>query len=319
MYITGLRILNIEDPLSPLKKKDIFMLTGFCFLFLTGIVWVIQGIFISDGSKKMLNMSFILGGNALIGCILTLPIGLFWKLDLSLPFLIALPAGGMINYLGFLFVNKAMQKGPNGVIWAMVQSAFAMPFLMGILFFGVECTWTRITGLLLLLTAMVILGRSEKNDDEAGNRQGMNWLLLSLIAYLTIGLSQSCINLPSYFVKEIENGLPATLFRGGLASAGTFLAFLLHGLIDRNCFNGKGCSLHTIGLGIGSIFASLLIFLGLDRMAACGAGAIGYPIVSGVAISVFMIYTAIRLKEKMTLPVICGILSCLCGIVVISL
>ena len=296
------------------------MLTGLFFLFTTGIVWVIQGIFISDASKRSLNMPFILGINSLLAAALALPAGLIWKIEVPVPFLIALPIGGAINYIAFLFVNKAMQKGPNGIIWAMAQSAFALPFLMGILFFGVACTWTRFTGLLLLLAAMIILGSFGNNHYESGEKRGINWVVYSLLAFFLIGLSQSCINLPSYFVKGTETGLPAMLFRSGLTSIGAFFGYLLHGITaPRKCFCGKGCGFHTFCLGIGSMLASVLVFFGLDRVAACGAGAIGYPVVAGIAISVFMIYTAIRLKEKLTVPVICGILCCLGGIAVISL
>jgi multidrug transporter EmrE-like cation transporter len=295
------------------------MLTGLIFLIITGSIWVVQGGFISDASKKSLNMPYILGMLSFLGIIITIPAGIIWKVDLPLPFLIALPLAGVFNYLSFLFMNKAMRIGPNGIVWAIVQSAFSLPFLMGILFFHVESTFVRIAGLLMLLTSMVIFGTTGKNDPSAETEGTKKWLIFALTAYFLVGTTQSLTNLPSYFVKDVEGGLPATLFRTGLIAVGTIFTWLIHGVADRKCFDGKGCFLHAAFLGYSGTIASVLAFFGLDRLAQRGAGAIGYPVVAGIAISVFMIYTAIRLKEKMSFPVLCGLLFCLAGIIVISL
>ena len=55
------------------------------------------------------------------------------------------------------------------------------------------------------------------------------------------------------------------------------------------------------------------------RLAKCNAGAIAYPMIVGISIAIFMIYTSIRLKEKLSFPALCGVLLCLAGIVVIAL
>lgn len=105
--------------------------TGILFLVITGIMWVGVGGIISSTAEKQLNLALIQGGGALLIVLAGVP-AMIWDSNSihTLP-LIALPAAGILNYIVFYFMEKAMGKGPNGLIWAMVQSAFLMSFLMG--------------------------------------------------------------------------------------------------------------------------------------------------------------------------------------------
>ena len=60
-------------------------------------------------------------------------------------------------------------------------------------------------------------------------------------------------------------------------------------------------------------------FFALDILAANNAGSIAYPIIVGISITLFFIYNAIKLKEKLSIPALCGVIVCLIGIIVIAL
>ena len=214
--------------------------------------------------------------------------------------------------------NKAMQKGPNGLIWAIIQSAFAFPFLMGILFFQVPCSIVRGVGLVMLLAAMILMGLLGKGNEMNGKRNYI-WVFYAVLGFLCAGATQCCANIPSYLIQEESDGVWTILSRIGISASGTVAVIVLHGLFDRKVFNGKGCKIGTIVMTAASILSLLFTFLALDCFAAVNAGAIAYPMIVGISIAVFMVYTAIKLKERLSLPVLLSVLLCLSGIVVITL
>ena len=295
------------------------MAIGILFLTITAVMWVILGAVISHAAQKNLNLGFIQGAGAIVLAALTLPLYFLKGMSVPTPVLIAVPISGIGNYLTFLLMNKAMQKGPNGLVWAMIQSAFALPFLMGILFFGVPCPKTRIAGLVILILAMILMGVFGKNDNETGKKRSYIWIFYTVIGFLVAGATQCCANIPSYLIKEDSGGILTALFRSGLSSGGIFATFFVHGLVNKEIFKGKGCSGSTIVMTVATALSLIFTFIGLDRLAACNAGAIAYPMIVGISIAVFMVYTSIRLKEKLSIPALIGVLLCLAGIVTIAL
>ena len=294
------------------------MSMGILFMTITAFWWVVLGAVISNAAQKNLNLSFIQGGSAILIMLVTLPLYFFAGIDIPLPVLIALPVSGLCNYATFIFMNKAMQTGPNGLIWAMVQSAFVMPFLMGVLFFGVPCSVTRVIGLFLILAAMVMMGLVGNSKGSAGTGK-MAWILFALTSYLLAGITQCSANLPSYILPPGNSNLLNVLFRVGLGSSGFFFGYIFHGMINRKAYGWNGCMPSTLIMAVTTIASMLFTFFGLDFLAQNNAGAIGYPIVVGVSIAVFMVYTAIKLKEKLSFSTLCSVLLCLAGIIVISI
>jgi multidrug transporter EmrE-like cation transporter len=87
----------------------------------------------------------------------------------------------------------------------------------------------------------------------------------------------------------------------------------------------KKCPLRLIFLTatlpglIPGLVQNTCFYRGLDLLAQAGAGSIGYPICTGICIAGFTIYTAIRLRERLTLVALISTLLCLGGIVALSL
>lgn len=295
--------------------------TGILFLVITGIMWVGVGGVISSAAKKQLNLALIQGGGALLIVLAGVPV-MIWGSNSIHPLpLIALPVAGILNYIVFYFMEKAMAKGPNGLIWAMVQSAFLMPFLMGVIFFDVPCPairWIAVATLLISMLLMGLFGKSSEGGNTSG-KKSFTWLLWTAAAYLTAGSCQCCFNLSSYFVKDVSTDIPGLLFRSALNASGGVFIFLMLASFDRKKFEYKGCIPGIFTFGICNLIAIISLFIGLDKVAAAGAGAIGYPIAMGTTISAFLVYTAFRLKERLSLPALAGVLLCLAGIVMISL
>ena len=294
------------------------MFAGISFLTVTGIMWVLMGAVISRAAQKQLNISFIQGFSGLLIAFLILPAAFTGKLpvwQVGLTIFIA----GFFNYYIFLLVNKAMKIGPNGLIWAMFQSAFVIPFIMGIALFSVPCSVIRLIGLLLLVCSTVLMGFSgrEKPRERSGNRSN-KWLYYTVIGFFLTGLDQAGNNLPSYFIKEEAFDFCGLIARSGFCGAGFAAAWMSHILFNKENRIARNCMLDTVLMTGSIIGATICLFYGLDKLASIGAGAIGYPLATGVTIAAFQLYTAIVLKERLSWLGIFSILLCLTGIAMIT-
>lgn len=290
------------------------MLTGLLLLVVTALLWVMQGSVVSNAAEKKLNISFIQMMMGLFVMICILPLKFFVEIAVNPVTVIALIFAGIFNCMAFKLLNKAMQIGPNGLTWAIAQSAFAVPFLMGIFFFKVPCSVIRGTGLALLIISMVLMGLSGKNDNNIKGSKS-KWIFFSLLAYVVIGLSQCGGNLPSYFIEDSVADIYNLLFRSALVATGFFIGALVNVLaFDRGNFTAKGTVKEIIVLIFSTVMASVCMFCALDMLVKKSAGAIGYPIVTGLSIVFFMIYTAFTLKERPTWQSIGSVFICLAGI-----
>lgn len=294
------------------------MLLGTLFLCCTGILWVVIGAVISRSARLNQNLSFIQGASGSLVMAVTLPWMFFSESEVLISIVCLLLAAGVGNYFTFSMMNRAMKTGPNGMIWALVQCAFVMPFLMGIVFFGVPCPWTRIVGILLLLGAMFLMGFYGKRNNSV-QRGDITWLLFTAGAFLIAGASQCCANLTAYIVKDTGMDMAMRIFRSGISSCGAVGIWIINGCIHSRHFNHRNTLVGTVLMAVSTLTATMCLYAGLDHVAAAGMGAVGYPITMGVTIASFQVYTAISLKERITLPSACSILLCIASIVLISL
>lgn len=291
------------------------MIIGLLLLFITGILWVMQGSVVSNAAAKNLNLSFIqlMMGASMMICIF--PLKFFVDIAVNPITAAALIGAGICSGTAFKLLNNAMQIGPNGLTWAIAQSAFALPFLMGIIFFKVPCSIIRGAGIALLIISMILMGISGKN--EATFKGGKTkWVIFSLLAYSVIGLSQCGGNLPSYFIKDTVSDIYNLLFRSGLVAAGFFIGSAINIILfDRKNFTARGTCKEIAVLIFSTVTSSICMFKALDILAKENAGAIGYPIVTGLSIVLFMFYTAFKLKEYPSRQSVGSILLCLAGII----
>ena len=241
------------------------------------------------------------------------------KNAIPLPVLLTVPLCGISNYATFLLMNKAMQHGHNGLTWAMVQSAFISPFLMGILFFDQQCSATMIAGIVILLLSMLIMGFYGKSSCQEESGKSHVWILYTIGGFLAAGIGQCTANIPSYFLQGTPDDLLTVFSRTGLSALGTFAAFLIHGIFNRKIYDGHNCLKSSLIMSLATLLVLFFTFFSLDILAANNAGTIAYPMIVGISIVLFFIYNAIRLREKLSIPALCGVMRCLAGIVVIAI
>jgi len=297
------------------------MIFGILLLVATGASWVVTGAVIGGAARRNLSVGMVQAGSALVTVAVSLAV-LFFRPDPACGFQIrfwtmaSIFGSGFINYFVLLLMGRAMKTGPNGIVWAIVQSALIFPFLVGVIGFGVALTPMRGVGLLAIIAALAFFGLARDN-----RIQGRNWKWAALASLLLAGINQNLSNLPSYFPEAAAVG---SVSRSLASSFGTFLAFLAVNwrTLPARCGELKNPLVwRYIGwlAGSGIVAGYLLMYRGLNLVAEAGAGAVSYPVLVSSCIVSFTLYSTVVLKEKLKLVQLGGLGLALAGILLITL
>ena len=296
------------------------MLHGILLMVLAGFGWVGVGCVVSYCAAKKISLSAAQCGQALLCIACGVMLALFQP-AMECPMRVkaltfaSLFVSGIGNFAAYELMSRAMKRGPNGIIWSLVQSALIFPFLVGVFFFGVALTPVRIAGMAMLIVSILLLGAAKGNGN--GSSESRKWLWIALAAFIAAGITQVTTNLPSYF-KDAEAITPVIRtiwFQMGIAAG-----FVLLRPFERKSISFSGVLKPAVMLGILYILLYfVLMFSGLDRLAKAGAGSVGFPVMLGSCIVGFYLYSLLFLKEKITPTGAIGFLLCLAGIISISL
>lgn len=296
------------------------MTTGFLLIIAAGFCWIGVGISVSICSARSWNYNIVQGlnylGAALI-CALILAGSSASGSSWEAPGwgVIASCVAGIANFYSYVFTSKAMRRGPNGLVWGIMQAGMIGSFLMGVICFGEKTAPLRLLGLVLILCGVLAMGLG-KGGKSAG---GSNWIVPSLIAFLLVMATHCCNALPSYFPETARTGV---LFRTMGSYSGGVIGFALTtlpGMIRTRDFGGRGERITAGILMVLNISASVFFYLGLDRLAKAGCGGLGYPVGIGVCIIGFSLYSMMILKEKFARLSLAGLISVGIGIIIISI
>ena len=181
---------------------------GFFLVFIAGFFWIGIGIAVSKCSARGWNYN-IVQGLTYIGSTLICTVILVGKSVSSgssgisgFGFLMCC-LGGFANFYNYVLTAKAMLKGPNGLVWGIMQAGLIGTFLMGVFFFGEQPDPLRLVGLLLIIGGVLAMGLAKNQKNSV---QGKSWVLFSLGALLLSMVTQCCNTLPSYFPEMGEHG-----------------------------------------------------------------------------------------------------------------
>jgi multidrug transporter EmrE-like cation transporter len=215
-------------------------------------------------------------------------------------------------------MSKAMQRGPNGIIWSITQSGFIIPFIIGVVFFDNKASIIRYIGFTLTIVSLFMIGLAQKEE----KKEYSNWLLLTFVVFFITGISQALSNLPSYFSRYNEiSSVWRTFFTlvgltlGALASPftdGTYKNYCT--MLKENILKKQTWIYCLFLMSFDIIGNYFLLYPGMDSLAKAGAGSITYPVMVGACIIGFEIYSIVKLKEKRNLIQYIALFLCLAGV-----
>ncbi|MBO4345549.1 MAG: hypothetical protein J5833_07325 [Victivallales bacterium] len=301
------------------------MLTSITILVIVGIFWTMTGVVMGGVARKGISVEPMQFVSYLLGtavCLALLPLyppieakGGFAAFALGMYFLV-----GVLNYFVNITMAAAMKRGPNSLVWAILQAGMIIPFIYGICFHDVHAGPLRLLGMVSMLMALWLISMDRGSAETASGR---TWLLLSFVAFLIVGVQQTVNTEPSYY-PETRSGIPI-IYRCLALSLGNLVATLpstlrisLKGGIK--ALGGKWLWLFAITLQASILLEKLFLsFRAMDMMAKLGNGALSYPIMVISCIAVFTLYSIIVLHEKVTWRSTGGLVLCTMGIVLLSL
>ena len=301
---------------------------GIMAMVIVGSSWCLAGLIMGDAPKKKIDTSLVQFFGAFVSVTVSLILGLstvrmpdcsfevfFWACG-------ALFTGAFINFFMMQLMSEAMQKGPNGVIWAIIQSALIFPFIGGIVFFDVVLNFWRGLGIVLLLSALVFFGMVKSN-----NRKGdSSWKRLAFAALAICAVQQTLTTAPSYYpeAREIPSIIRALATAGGALSAAVIYNVIrlkkepaLKNLFISNFLNFRLWKYVGALQFFNLIFAYTLFYPGMDVMAKAGMGGMCYPMMVGSCIVSFTLTSVFILKEKVRSIQLIALGLCISGLVFI--
>ena len=300
---------------------------GIIAMVIVGSSWCLVGLVMGDAPKRGIEPSLVQMGGGIFSMTCSLVIMLVTSaypavfsttvLLLCLTVFVA----GSLNFILLQLMSKAMQTGPNGVIWSIIQSALVFPFICGIMFFDVKFTLWRGAGIVFLLAALVLFAFTKDNSKKAVKS---NWKLLAFAAMFLAAIQQNLSTLPSYFSETAS--LPSIL-RSLCGASGSLCTAIIWNVVQmtperkaqiKQNIRNKTLWKYIAALQFfGLIFAYTLTYPGMDVMARKGFGRMCYPMMVGSCIVSFTLSSVLLLKEKIRPIQFAALLVCIGGLVLI--
>lgn len=296
---------------------------GITAMVLVGGSWCLTGFIMGDAPKRGIDPGVVqLTGNffslaaSLIIMFATgsVPHCSFKILSLTCG---ALAIGGVLIIVMQQLMSDAMQKGPNGVVWAVIQSALIFPFLGGLIFFNMSVTWGRLLGIVLLLTALVFFALSKERSGKTGG----GWKIPAFLSMVIAGIQQNFTAAPSYFE---EARAVNSVVRTAASAAGGFVAvaicLLFRATPERRKIYAENFRSPLLWKYIAGmmcfmfVFSYLLFYPGMNAMADHDLGGMCYPMMVGSCIVTFTLLSFLFLKERITPVQAVGLVLCVTGL-----
>ena len=312
------------------------MAFGAIALAIVGSSWCLTGAILGRAPKDGLDTGMVQLGSSVVSIVAGIILG-----ALLLP---PSPVGGKVlaatlgtyalagslNFAALQAMAVGMQRGPNGRVWGIMQSAQLFSFLGGVVFFGDPLTPPRIVGMAFLVAAIALFAIAKDEGPAPGkpaaSRSGAGWRFWAFLSLAICAVQQNLAAAPSHF-EQARSVSP--LLRAIAASTGTLcpaVAMLLAGAArDKAAFLRKVPSLargrlwlYALGMQFfGLLFAYTLFYPGLDILARHGLGGMGYPLMVGACIVAFTFSSLVFLKEKLRARQLAAIALCVIGLVLL--
>ncbi len=304
------------------------MLIAVFILILVGFSWTYNGVVMGGVSRHNVSIPLMQLIAYLFGLIVGLGLlfsGLYPPLSASreatIQACILYSLVGMLSFPLIVAMAKGMERGPNSLVWAILQSGMVIPFIYGICFHDVKAGAIRLIGMVLLLIAVPLMSVNRKKEEK--KTSGKSWVFFAIVAFFICGIQQTLNNEPSYS-DEIRAGVPVIhrcllIYISNLVVAIVMLLCPNQAAVRKDIrthLRNRYLWIYAIGLQTLTMLSGLFLsFNAMDRMAKLDMGAVSYPVMVISCILGFTLYSITWLRERLTWEAITGICLCIMGIV----
>lgn len=285
------------------------MFSGLLIAVGAGSVWTLSGVMNSCCAKFKLSITTYLLSNVLCSFVLSLIFRVVYR-NLSagdLKIIGILFAAGMLNTGGALLLQHALSRGYHGIVFLISQSAIVFPFLAGLFLFDERPSAVRLIGCIGIFLGMASCSLPKLFEKNGNGRGSCLWLILSILSFLSFGLAQVLMTVPSW--KTIPD--PAHV-RTAALYAGSTVMMCLYTVFARNVRLSFSKKLAVCGIAVSilNLVSMGLMFFALDILARYNLSAVGFPLAIASSMAGFTLYSILILKEKCG-PFILAELNCM--------
>lgn len=303
-------------------------LFGIIALVMVGSSWCLIGLVMGDAPKKSMDVGLIQFWGGVVSLLVSLVVGISRGIPSGVQVsVVALTMGayfssGFLNFFMLQLMSRAMQHGPNGIIWSIIQSAMIFPFLVGMIFFNTGVGTMKIAGVILLLLALTGFGLAKDNTVSSSGK----WRWLAFGALTICAVQQNLATLPTYFAssRQVSSILCTLATASGTVIASIIFTFCTLNekkkkLLKDNLNNWQLWKYVLTLQLFNLIFAYTLFYPGMFAMGKNGLGMLCYPMMVGSCIVSFTLSSMIFLKEKVKLIQMIALILCLAGLSCLAL
>ena len=268
---------------------------GLLYSLLTGVCWSLIAVILSCSarSKKLDIVSYSLLQSALVAAACFFCFSSPGKMEFNSGFymlcLIILSAA-VLNAFAQYLVKRSMSGGHYAPVWALAQAALIFPYLFGVILWGNKINGVNIAGFLFLLAGILLPCR--RSFTTPGS-----WLKTALMAFVLYGILQCLYLLPSHLKELTDPGaMRPILVSFGLITGWGIIALTRREKLQFN----RTIIWAAVIMAVFHTISLKTFFFALDAFGKIGLDGIGMPLMQGINLAVFGLYTLIVLREKRT-------------------
>jgi len=236
--------------------------------------------------------------------------------DLHIPLKVLLigSVGGGLSAVAIFTFQTGLKFGKISTSWLVLNLSMSLPILLSLCFFGEKLNWIKVTGIALVLSAIVMMWCDKKNDLEKAGIQvdgalaghHTKWLLLMILAFFANGLSAATIKvLVQAGLKDYTWQFYTILY---------WMAFILtaaFSMLARNFPHRREIATGFV-MAIGSVAGNVLITLALGHGVEA---AVAFPVGNGGSLTLVVLAGILFFKERVhpigRFGIVCGIAAIL--------
>jgi|GEM_PF-4871838 drug/metabolite transporter (DMT)-like permease len=297
------------------------MFSAVVILIAAGLLLVVGVAAIRYVLLEHINLVFTVGFTALVCMLCCLPVmavlekpSFPWAAHMMV--FLALFAAGALMGGALYFQEDIFRLRGGGIMRQLIFLSCGVPFLAGSIFFFEDAPPPKLVGLLLILAALV-LPAARMPENRQSTKQAQITRRSALFGFGLAALAQCAFLWPSYmtYSEVVSNSFRMFYFCSGILVTVVVLIIRQRELLDsRKCFVPSMLLAFVV-----LVICGLLVFNGLDGLAAHGQGLIGLPLVTGSCATGFYLFCKFALKEKVHPVQSAGFILGIAGLIAICL
>jgi drug/metabolite transporter (DMT)-like permease len=298
------------------------MITGIILALLTACAWTGVAVLFTRVGKRSIPVMLFYSMNQLIGSVMALGL-INWPVLLSATvprlwdLVLIMSVTGLINSISMLCLIQAMKLGHSALSWTIIQTAMVVQFLFATFYYHETAGILQFVGLGIIILTLFLSSKQSGNQPEEGKPKVDNkkWLLYVLLGFVTVGLGQSLVLIPSHWPgwTDSANLRPfITMF------VSVPIMFLISIPVMKQKFSRELIILATV-ISVFGVMGLFFLYKCLDVMTSAGLSGIAYPVIIGTNIVLVSLYSRFILKEEFKLIHWVSIFTGIIGIILLSI